>query len=150
MRVGAVASELGLSTQAVRNLIHSGQLEGSKGANGRWQIDASSFNSYAAEHVRKKRSAPDMDRIERKLDELAHSIKRLETDGAPARVLDAVERERDRYRAEAAGAREAALRAVAAARDACFAIEQLLPAIREQNDALTQLLVPGSPQDLMR
>jgi hypothetical protein len=68
--VGAAASELGLSTQAVRNRVHSGQLKGTKGTNGRWQIDAGSFSSYAAGYVRKTRSAPDVDRIERKLDAL--------------------------------------------------------------------------------
>lgn len=149
--VGTAATELGLSSQAVRDRIIDGRLDASKGPTGRWEIASASLDGYIAAHGRRRRGEADPSQdVMRRLDELATSIDLLRKDrGASAGLLESVERDRDRYRAEAATAREAALRVVAAARDTYAAIEQLLPALREQNDALAQLLVPGSPQELM-
>lgn len=150
--VGTAATELGLSPQAIRDRIRAGQLDASKGPTGRWEITSASIDGYIAAHGRRRRAgeADFNQEVMCRLDELATSIDLLRKDrGASVGLLEPVERERDRYRAEAASAREAALRVVAAARDTYAAIEQLLPVLREQNDALAQLLAPGSPQDLM-
>jgi hypothetical protein len=150
--IRTAATELGLSPQTIRNRIKAGQLDASKGPTGRWEIASASLDGYIAAYGRgrqAKEANPDREVMHR-LDELATSIDLLRKGhGASVGLLEAIERERDRYRAEAASAREAALRVVAAARDTYAAIEQLLPVLREQNDALAQLLAPGSPQDLM-
>jgi excisionase family DNA binding protein len=148
--VGQAADELGLSTQAVRNLIRSDKLDGHKDPGGRWRIDAASVSDRVAKYGRRKRAESDVRGIERTLDELARSIDfLLESERSSARLLDAVERERDRHRADAATARDAALRLVASAQDTDSAVSELLGVLQKQRDALVQLLAPGSPQDLM-
>jgi hypothetical protein len=150
IRVGPAAEELGLSTQTVRNLIRSEMLKGSKDTRGRWRVDAHSVRDYAARHGHRQRSRFNTEDVERRLEELAHSVDSLiESDRSSTRLLDAVERERDRHRADAAAAREAALRLVASTQDANSAVSELLKALQQQGDALVQLLAPGSPEDLM-
>jgi excisionase family DNA binding protein len=148
--VGQAAEELGLSTQAVRDLIRSGKLAGSKDLRGRWLIDAASVSGYVAKHGRRKRAALDAARIERRLEKLGRSVDSLlEANTSAAQLLEAVERERDRYRSDAAATREAALHLVASAQDTHTAVSELLGVLQKQGGALVQLLAPGSPQDLM-
>jgi hypothetical protein len=149
--VGRAASELGLSPQAVRNLIRAGKLVANKAPNDRWRLDGRSVSSYLAAHGRKKQhDAVAADEIKRRLDDLTRSIDVLmDADRSSVRLLEALERERDRYRADAAAVRAAALGLVASAQDTQSAVAQLLEVLQRQGDALVQLLAPGSPQDLM-
>ncbi len=90
------------------------------------------------------------DRIERKLDDLTKSVATLhESKLETQKLLAATERERDKHRADAAAAREAALRVVAAAQEANSAMSGLLGVLQRQQDALVQLLAPGSLADLL-
>jgi hypothetical protein len=73
----------------------------------------------------------------------------VERDRAAGDRLAAIEDERDRYRAEAAAAKEVALRVNAAAREAGEGTRKLLEALELQADALSQFLAPGSPADLL-
>lgn len=59
------------------------------------------------------------------------------------------ERERDRYRAEAATVKEAALRLVGSAQETHSVVSGLLTVLEQQQEALVQLLAPGSLDDLM-
>jgi hypothetical protein len=148
--VGQAAHELGLSTQGVRDLIRSDKLTGSKDPRGRWRISVASVSDHVAKYGRRNRAELDAEGIERTLEKLASSIDfLLESDTSSAGLLEAVERERDRYRADAAATREAALRLVASAQDTHSAVSELLKVLQKQGDALVQLLAPGSPQDLM-
>ena len=54
----------------------------------------------------------------------------------------------DRYRADAATSREAALRVNAAAKDLREVVRRLLGVLDEQSEALTQLLAPATPADI--
>jgi hypothetical protein len=71
------------------------------------------------------------------------------SNAAAERLLEATERERDKHRAEAAAVREAALRLVASAQETNSAVSGLLGVLQSQQDALIQLLAPGSPADLV-
>jgi hypothetical protein len=149
VRVGLVAEDLGLSPQGVRDLIRGGKLTGCKDPRGRWLVEASSVAEYLERYGRKKPGDLGHPRIEQRLDKLARSIDSLrEASALSARLLTATERERDRYRADAATAREAALRLVAASQETNSAASELLGGLQRQQDALIQLLAPGSPADL--
>lgn len=142
--VGEAAKELGVTTQTIRNRIKSNKLEGWRDSNGRWHVNPASLGACD--------EAPGVsgDTIALKLDRLSADVKAImDTDRASGRLLDAVERERDRYRADAASIREAALQLVAAADETHQAVAALLRIMARQRDTLSQLLAPGSPQDLM-
>lgn len=149
-RVGPVAKELGLSTQAVRNLIRSGKLKGSKDPEDRWLVDTASVAAYLETHGRRKPDAASTERIEQRLDALAAAVAALaETNvDAVSRAVIA-ERERDRYRAEAATARGAALQLVGSAEEKSQVVEGLLKVLQQQEAALLQLLAPSSLDDLV-
>jgi chromosome segregation ATPase len=148
-RVSRAADELGLSTQAVRNLVRSGKLAGSKDPEGRWLIDVDSLSEYLSRHGRHK-PASGVERIEERLDELTRSVASLsEASASATQLLELTERERDKHRAEAAAAKEAALLLVGSAREATSAVAGLLKSLQQQEEALVQLLAPGSPADLM-
>lgn len=150
IRVSRGAEELGLSTQAVRNLIRAGKLAASKDPEGRWLIDEASVDRYLARHGRRKPEAAGMGRIEERLDDLARSIESLRESNASARqLLESTERERDKHRAEASAVKEAALRLVGSAQETNSVVSGLLKVLQQQEDALVQLLAPGSPADLM-
>jgi hypothetical protein len=150
IRVGAVAKDLGLSTQAVRDLIRSEKLEASKDPEGRWLIDAASAAAYLEAHGRRKPDSASAEKIERRLDELAQAVEAIrESNLGAVGQLDAAERERDRYRAEAATARGAALQLVGSAEEKSHVVEGLLRVLQQQETALLQLLAPGSLDDLM-
>jgi predicted site-specific integrase-resolvase len=70
IRVSQLSDELGLSAQAVRDLIRAGKLNGTKDPEGRWLIEADSARAYAAAHAPAKTSASEIKRIEEKLDRL--------------------------------------------------------------------------------
>lgn len=152
--VGQAADALGVTTQTIRNWIGSNKLKASKGRNGRWQVDAASLRDCAqaldaAGNVRRTASA-ESNEIALKLDRLSGEVTAMmEADRSSERLLAAVERERDGYRADAASVREAALQLVAAADDTYQAVATLLKIMARQRDALSQLLAPGSPRDLM-
>jgi hypothetical protein len=150
VRVSALAQRLGLSSQAVRDLIRAGKLKGTKDPEGRWLIEAESAEAYAATHARGKADgAADIARIEKKLDELATSVSSLRQENPLAtRLLETTERERDKHRADAAAVRETALRLAASAQETHVAVSGLLNVLRGQQEALIQLLAPGSPADL--
>jgi hypothetical protein len=149
-RVSSVAQELGLSKQGVRDLVHHHKLEASKDPEGRWLIDAASADAYLAVHGSRKRADTDMQQIERRLEELVQSVASLaESNGSAAQLLKATERERDKYRADSASVREAALRLVSAAHETNSAVSGLLSVLQQQQDALVQLLAPGSLDDLL-
>ncbi|HUX86329.1 MAG TPA: hypothetical protein VMW65_04955, partial [Chloroflexota bacterium] len=67
---------------------------------------------------------------------------------AAERLVRAIEADRDRYRADAATSREAALRVNAAARDLRDVVQRLVGVLDEQSEALTQLLAPATPADV--
>jgi excisionase family DNA binding protein len=149
IRVSRVADHLRLSPQGVRDLIRAKKLRGCKDPGGRWLVEASSVTEYLERYGRKKGGDLGQLGVERRLDELARSIDSLREAGAlSARLLAATERERDRYRADAATAREAALRLVAASQETNSAASELLGGLQRQQDALIQLLAPASPADL--
>lgn len=149
-RVSQAAGELGLSTQAVRNLIRSGKLEAGKDPEGRWLIDSTNLSEYLALYGRSKPASPGLDRIEERLDELSRSVASLrESNASATQLLEMTERERDKYRADAAAVREAALRLVGSAQETNSVVSGLLNVLQQQEDALVQLLAPGYLDDLM-
>jgi hypothetical protein len=68
---------------------------------------------------------------------------------AAERAIRAIEADRDRYRADATTSREAALRVNAAAKDLREVVGRLLGVLDEQSEALTQLLAPATPADVL-
>jgi hypothetical protein len=149
IRVSQLAEELGLSNQAVRDLIHAGKVSAAKDPEGRWLIDGESARSYVAAHAPAKTATSDVKRLEEKLDRLVSGLGELQSANATAQqLLAATERERDAHRAEASAVREAALRLVSSAQETHTAVSGLLNVMKGQQDALIQLLAPGSPADL--
>jgi excisionase family DNA binding protein len=150
-----VASRLAVTSQAVRDWIHAGNLAARKEGR-RWLVDAKDFERFAQARRGREQLTPvavgDQHRtvgVEDQLRRLAEAVARLgEREAASARLVEALERERDRFRAEAAASKEAALRVNAAAREIDTAVRRLLDVLELQADALTQLLAPASPEDL--
>jgi hypothetical protein len=60
-------------------------------------------------------------------------------------LLKALERDRDRHRADAVAARETAIRLNAYCEELVAALSRLVDAMRQQLAAVDQLLLPGSP-----
>ncbi len=149
IRVTPLADQLGLTAQAVRNLIHAGKLDADKDPEGRWLIDVASAAEYLANHGRHKPATVGLEAVERKLEELARDISELrELNMSTSRLLDAVERERDRYRVDASTTRAASLSLLGASRETRSVVTGLLASLQQQEDALVQLLAPGSPEEL--
>jgi transposase-like protein len=146
LRVSEVARRLGVTSQAVRDWIRSGQIVARK-SDRIWIVDGNSVECFAATR-RDLKLAPA--RVEDRLRELTEAVAQLSArEAASAQLLRAVERERDRFRAEAAASKEAALRVNSAAREVDQAVRHLLEVLELQADALTQLLAPSSPEDLL-
>jgi transposase len=143
------AARLGVTTQTVRNWIRRGDLDAR--LRGRtWVIDGASLQRLATTRPRRSDRASSGP-IEDRLEDLTAAVERLTaSQSTSAELLEALRRERDRFRAEAAASKEAALRVNSAARDTHRAVRQLLDVLEHQADALTQLLAPGSPEDLLR
>lgn len=143
------AQRVGVTAQTIRQWCESGRLNGRRIGNRRvWRVDAESVRSIAAARgVKEDTVSPD---VEAELRLLRESLARLEArDDNAAGLLAAIERERDRYRADSAALREAALRVNAAARETYQAVRHLLVILEEQSGALEQLLAPASPLDLL-
>jgi predicted transcriptional regulator len=146
--VAAAAEELGVTSQTVRNQVRAGLLAGRKDDRGRWRVEASSVQASLDTHGRGAHGdataslRSDVRRLATALEELRANWT-LASDGA-----DMLRGERDRYRAEAAAARSAAVSLIAAAREVEGAVKQTLKILDLQADALVQLLAPGSPEDL--
>jgi excisionase family DNA binding protein len=142
---GEAARRLGITQQAVRDRVRAGTLSGRR--EGReWRVDAANLPSKAPATPRALSTgviAQRLTDIESRLSEMSSA--QQSADSAAA----AIARERDRYRAEAAAAREAALRLSGVTRDAVGAARQLLEALDAQAEAIAQLVGPGSPQDVL-
>jgi excisionase family DNA binding protein len=147
LRVTQVARRLSVTQQAVRDWIRAGELAARK--HGRiWLVDARDLERFAG--TRPARQQPASDSVGDQLRELTEAVAQLgEREAASARLVEALERERDRFRAEAAASKEAALRVNAAAQEIDKAVRRLLEVLELQADALTQLLAPSSPDDLL-
>ncbi|HEV7564399.1 MAG TPA: helix-turn-helix domain-containing protein [Microbacteriaceae bacterium] len=149
IRVSTVAGQLGLSSQAVRNLIRSGKLDAAKDPEGRWLLNAASVEEYLALRGRHKPPILGLAGVERELQGIAENVRALRESGATTSgVLEELERERDRYRAEATAARAASLSLISASRETRAALGGLLDSMRHHEDALIQLLTPGTAEDL--
>lgn len=147
--VTEVARRLGVTQQAVRDWIHGGQLEAEKPGRA-WIIDQASFDRFALDRPPSPSRTTSAGIGHDRLAELAAAVDRLVArESASDELLAAVQRERDHFRAEAAAAKEAALRVNSAAREIDKAVRGLLGVLELQSDALTQLLAPSSPQDLI-
>jgi peptidoglycan hydrolase CwlO-like protein len=149
--VGQAAIELGMSTQGVRDLIRAKKLQAIKSPKGQWRIEPSSVQRHLRDHGQKPGKAQfDVDALHKKVDDLADSIDALMAERkSSTQLLEALEQERDRHRADAVASRAAALGLLASTQDTHSAIEDLLGALSKQGDVLTQFLTPGSLQDLM-
>jgi hypothetical protein len=149
IRVTTAAGQLGLSSQAVRNLIRADKLNAVKDPEGRWLIDAASADEYLAARGRHKPETLGLPGVERGLHELALEVRRLsETRATAALLLEEAERDRDRYRSEASAAKAASLALISASRETRAAVSGLLDSMRHHEDALIQLLTPGTAEEL--
>jgi hypothetical protein len=157
LTVAAAAGRLGVSDQTVRNRLRSGPLRGRQDASGYWQVEAASVEEYRAAHPSAFADADLADSdVASRLEELGVKVDALlARDAATAdlvaslqRERAALARERDHYRADAAAAKAAALDVNAAARGLDASVRPMLDVLERQRDALTQLLAPGSPEDL--
>ena len=149
VRVAEAARRLGVTPQTVRNWIAGERLTGWRQGRA-WVVDAASLEACAATRPAAPPAARKPAEVEERLRELTAAVDRLvarESDSAM--LLEALQRERDRFRAEAASAKAAALRVNAAARETDKAVRQLLDVMEAQADALTQLLAPSTAEDLM-
>ena len=146
IRVSQVAEELGLTPQAVRNLIRNRKLHGRKN-DGRWLVEAASAKRYLAAHGRHLRVSGDLVQMQQQLNELAQAVEAIGQVDTSEASHRRVERDRDRHRADAMTAKEVALSALATARATRSAMAQLLDAMRAQEEALIQQLMPDSFAD---
>lgn len=148
--VGTAATELGRSTQTMRNWLDKGRLVGRRRANNDWEVKQDSVDAAVAQFGRKDASISrlaDLSAEVRRLAEVVDEIQRDKTN--PSESLGAVAKERDRYRAEAATMRAAARSLNAGAQDVNGAVRQLLSVLERQSDAITSLLGPPSPEELV-
>jgi Helix-turn-helix domain len=149
LRVSNAALRLSVTPQTVRNWIRSGTLKAKKD-NGIWVVDSASVERCAAARPLPAAGVRADGGTEKRLEDLTAVVAALVARERSAEdLLEALQRERDRFRSEAATAKEAALRVNAAARETQAAVRQLLAVLELQTDALTQLLVPSSLEDLV-
>ena len=148
LRAAEVARRLGVTSQTVRNWIDSGELKAHKRGK-LWIVDRESYEAYAASRPASPPPVQPTD-VEARLVELTEAVERLASrESATEALVEALSRERDRWRAEAAAAKEAALRVNSAAEQTHKAVEQLLEVLALQADALRQLLAPASVDDVL-
>jgi hypothetical protein len=129
-------------------LVEGGELRGRR-AGRAWEVEVASIDeAFAARKTSSsgRRAVPDTDRGLRALESAVEEL-RLARESDAARI-EALEGERDRYRADALAARTAALRSLSTSDKLDESTRQLLDALKEQREALVQMLAPGSPADL--
>jgi hypothetical protein len=143
----AAARELRLDPERARQLAQAGTLVGEKrGGRNAWFIDPQSLAKEL-----KVRGGPWEDGVAKLAAEvrsLAGQVAALEGAGAGARSESGAEAERDQYRAEAATMREVATRANAAHRDTIAGFRQVLEAMEEQTNLVSELLGPRTLAEL--
>jgi len=148
LSASSAAARLGVTPQTIRNRLRAGTLTGGINARGRWEVDVTSVEASPA-NDRRNEGPGTLAALGREVKRLAAVVDDLKSSETPAPGhLKAVERERDRYRADAAAARSAALSLIGAAREVDGAVRQTLRILELQSEALVQLLAPGSPEDL--
>ncbi len=146
MSTGAAAKALNVTPQTVRDWIRAGRLKAGRAANGRFSVDAASVEMLAGSRSSSAAATP----ADPALADILRALRELQAQElASARLLEAVERERDRYRAEASAMREAALQLSAAASETDAGVRHLLEVLGRQRQALVQVLTPNSPEELM-
>jgi excisionase family DNA binding protein len=140
------AAELGVCAQTVRVWLQRGDLEGHReGTRPVWRVTRASLDACRLQHPRRARSSIEPGELERLVD----AVERLTTQRHDSeRLIAALERERDRHRADATAVRGAAMQLNIAAGDVRDGVVKLLDVLARQSDALTQLLAPASLQDL--
>ena len=148
LSTGAAAMLLNVSPQTVRNWVRGGKLSATRTSAGRFLVDAVSVDAVlGAEEAGPSGAGTEAGTLE----EIRQILGELQSrDLRAARLLEAVERERDRFRAESAAFREAALQLLSAASETDSGVRRLLDVLERQREALIQLLAPGSPEDLTR
>jgi predicted site-specific integrase-resolvase len=142
IRASQAADRLGLSPQAVRNLLRAGKLAGQQ-RDGRWMVEESSVRAYLETHGRRPSATNRLAQLQGQVDELTRTVEQLVTTDSPRSTLQALERERDHHRADAVAANAALRLTLASGRATREAVSQLLEALRAQEEALVQQLVPG-------
>jgi excisionase family DNA binding protein len=166
MTASAAAKRLGISSQAVRDRLHAGTLRGHQTDSRRWRIDSASVEQAVPRDKRDEDLGHRVRELTAEMHELAAAVRELAAgaprvnaleaavaalttpDAATVERLQGLERERDRYRSDASAVRAAALAVNAAASDLDGSVRQVLEVLAHQRDALTQLLAPGSPEDI--
>lgn len=170
MSASAAAERLGICSQAVRDRLHAQTLRGYQTDTGRWRVDAASVEQAVRRADRGRAADEDLEHrvgdLTAEMRELAAAVRDLAAgaprvnaleaavaalttrDAATMERLRGLERERDRYRSDASAVRAAALAVNAAASDLDGSVRQVLGVLVHQRDALTQLLAPGSPEDI--
>ena len=148
MSVREAATQLGVTPQTIRNWLANHKLDGHQDGRKRvWRVTTQSVEAATPRTPGIRLSAASGDGIPAVRQMLEQLLAR---ETSAERVLTAVERERDRYRADAAAVREAAIRVNRAADDLRQVIPSLVGVLEEQSDALAQLLGPTTPAELLR
>jgi len=149
LSTAAAGRLIGISAQTVRQWCERGVLDARRiGSRAIWRVDSASVEGYLQSHP-ERRPTPDsrvtteLDHLRRDVDELRSRRDRTED------LLAAMERERDRFRSDAAAVREAALLLNSAAQETHEAVSHLVEVLAGQSAALAQLLSPGSPLDVL-
>jgi chromosome segregation ATPase len=142
------ARQLGETRERTRQRLIDRQLVGEqRGKKRLWFVDAKSLATVLEALGRVAND--DLAALAAEVKRLASEIAALKAAQSPSdQELGRLRGERDRYRAEAATMREAAIHANAAQRAAVESFRRLLDALEEQADAVTELLGPRSPEDL--
>src|SRR5438132_105074 len=103
---GEAAKLLNVTTQTIRDWVRGGKLRAVRTQSGRFRIDVASVEAL----LEPDRNGPTSGKVEDTLSEITGALADLQArDRAAEQLLEAVERERDRFRAESATLRGAAL-----------------------------------------
>lgn len=144
------AAIAGVTCQTIREWCKGGLVDGIQtGPRQIWRVSAPSLQSFLGQRGKSPR-ADALSQTQSAVAKLISAVAELRDGGGASPALVAsLERERDRFRAEAAAVREAALLVNSASRELYGAVRSMLEVMRQQGDALEQLLAPASPLDLM-
>jgi hypothetical protein len=157
--VAEAAEILDVSEQTVRNWCRQRLLECEVKSPRKWFVDRTSVERYHADHPRPGRSAeafpspPEssdtLASLREELLRLSKAVHDLRDRSGDSSELEAIEWQRDHYRADAAAVRAAAISINTAAQELRAVLVSLLAVLDTQSEALSQLLAPASPQDLV-